>query len=310
MRELVIFTIKQQISIRGSRYLYSNPMTTVAQPQPASINTRALAWTIGIHILILLLCLLVKYSAPPEAPPVEELGMEVNLGTSEDGWGLDQPEEPGDPAETTPTIASLASGATADDFDPVRADEVDAPEIPPTTAASRNPRVQQPSPNNRAARTDRPTERVAAPAATPPRNPRYVYPGSTGPGGNGGQTTTPGGSEGNTTGPGDRGVPGGTPGASNYEGSPGRGTGGIGHNLSGRRVIAPPLEAAFREGGKVYVRVTVDRSGKILSSSIKAPSAELRRITEEKLRQVRFNAAPDAPEEQFGTITFVFKTRS
>ncbi len=281
-------------------------MTTVAQPQP-SVSPRALAWTIGIHVLILLLCLLVKYSTPPEAPPVEELGMEVNLGTSEDGWGLDQPEEPGDPAEASPTIASLAGGATADDLDPVRADEADAPEIQPTTAATRSSRTQQ-TPRTTASTTvqqppnNRPT--------TAQQRPRYVYTGSTAPGGNGGQTTMPGGAEGNTTGNGDRGVPGGTPGASNYEGSPGRGTGGIGHDLSGRRVIAPPLEAAFREGGKVYVRVTVDRSGKILSSTIKAPSAELRRITEDKVRQVRFNAAPDAPEEQFGTITFVFKTRS
>ena len=285
-------------------------MMTVAQQQP-SINPKALAWTICIHVLILLLCLLVKYSTPPEAPPVEELGMEVNLGTSEDGWGVDQPEEPGDPAEATPTIASLAGGATADDFDPIRADEADAPDIPPTTAAARNPRTQRPSPNNRTTTADRPTERVAAPANTPPRNPRYVYSGSTGPGGNGGQTTTPSGSEGNTTGSGDRGVPGGTPGSSNYEGSPGRGTGGIGHNLSGRRVIAPPMEAVFREGGKVVVRVTVNRAGSIVSQRIQsASSAELRRVALEKMSQVRFNAAPDAPEEQFGTITFVFKTRS
>lgn len=284
-----------------------NLLVTYATPSQASINPRALAWTFGIHALILLLCLLVKYSTPPEAPPVEELGMEVNLGTSEDGWGLDQPEEPGDPADASPTIASLAGGATTDDLDPLRADEADAPEIPPATAATRNPRTQQTPRTNAAtavqqSSNNRPT--------TVQQRPRYVYAGGTGPGGNGAQTTTPAGSEGNTTGNGDRGVPGGTPGASNYEGSPGRGTGGIGHNLSGRRVIAPPLEAAFREGGKVYVRVTVDRSGKILSSSIKAPSAQLRRITEEKLRQVRFNAAPDAPEEQFGTITFVFKTRS
>lgn len=280
-----------------------------ASPTAPGINPKALAWTVGIHVLILLLCLLVKYSTPPQAPPMEELGMEVNLGTSEDGWGTDQPEEPGDPAEASPSIASLAGGATAEDLDPLRADEADAPEIPPATKPTWTPSEQRPTPATATSRNT-PIRQTSTAPTTTPRNPRYVYSGSTGPGGNGGQTSTPGGAEGNTTGSGDRGVPGGTPGASNYEGSPGLGNGGIGHNLSGRRVIAPPLEAAFREGGKVYVRVTVDRSGKILSSSIKAPSAELRRITEEKIRQVRFNAAPDAPEEQFGTITFVFKTRS
>ena len=283
---------------------------TYATPSQPSINPRAFAWTVGIHLLILLLCLLVKYSSPPEAPPMEELGMEVNLGTSEDGWGIDQPEEPGDPADASPTVASLAGGATTDHSDMLRADEADAPEIPPTTATARRPRTERPN-NTRpttTTNTQRPTSNTPTPAT---RNPRYVYSGGTGPGGNGGQTTTAGGAEGNTSGPGDRGVPGGTPGASNYEGSPGRGTGGIGHTLSGRRVIAPPMEAAFREGGKVVVRVTVNRAGTIVSQRIQsASSAELRRVALEKMSQVRFNAAPDAPEEQFGTITFVFKTRS
>ena len=280
-----------------------------ATPPTPGINSRALAWTVGIHILILLLCLLVKYSAPPEAPPMEELGMEVNLGTSEDGWGTEQPEEPGDPADASPTIASLAGGATADDIEPLRADEADAPEVPPATTPARTRRDQRPTPTStRATSVQQPSNNRPT---TVQQRPRYVYTGGTGPGGNGGQTTTPGGAEGNTSGSGDRGVPGGTPGASNYEGSPGQGTGGIGHTLSGRRVIAPPMEAMFREGGKVVVRVTVNRAGTIVSQRIQsASSAELRRVALEKMGQVRFNASPDAPEEQFGTITFVFKTRS
>jgi TonB family protein len=138
-----------------------------------------------------------------------------------------------------------------------------------------------------------------------------VYPGSNGKGGNSAAANMPGTSEGNTFGNGDRGVPHGTPGATNYTGSPGSGTGGISYNLSGRTMVAfPPKEAQFRTGGRVVVRVTVARSGSITNTQIKSSTnSELNSIALRKVQQVRFNASETAPEEQFGDITFVFKTR-
>jgi len=284
-------------------------MPAVTAQQPKSINTRAVLWTVGVHVIILLLCLVWRYTLPPA--PVEELGMEVNLGTSPDGSGDDQPEEPGDPADATPMSAAAAAASPAEDVsvESLTA-EPDAPEVAPPRPRTTQRPSERPVSESRTTRNT-PENRATNAASTQPQRPRYTYPGSNGPGGNGAQSVRTGTSEGNTTGPGDRGANGGTTGADNYEGSPGRGTGGVGHTLSGRTIIAPPMEAAFREGGRVVVRVTVNRSGGIVSHSVeRASSAELRRVALEKLGRVRFTAKPDAPEEQFGTITFVFKTRS
>jgi outer membrane biosynthesis protein TonB len=144
----------------------------------------------------------------------------------------------------------------------------------------------------------------------PVQKPRYVFSGSAGRGGNRAAANMPGTNEGNTHGNGDRGVPGGTPGAANYTGIPGRGN-GISHTLSGRSIVAfPPPDADFREGGKVVIRITVNREGAIVNKTVKsATNAEIRAIALRKVDKVKFNKSENAPEEQFGDITFVFKTR-
>ncbi len=116
-------------------------------------------------------------------------------------------------------------------------------------------------------------------------------------------------SEGNTTGPGDRGVPGGTPGSTNYTGSPGNGKGGISTSLSGRQISPDRFEASFHEGGTVKIRVTVDRNGNIVAKSVvSSPSAELSKLAMQKLAQAKFSPSSDAQPQQFGTVTIVFKT--
>jgi TonB family protein len=242
------------------------------------------------------------------------MGMEVNLGTSDNGSGDDQPMSVDDPSEAV-AINSRQTVTRADDAlrDMERTDDNDAPEVPPT----RPVRTTGVTPRQVAPRTVRSTPVAEhTTASTAPvrqeQRPRFIYPGSTGRGGNGAQASAGGTSEGNTTGSGDRGVPHGTPGATNYTGSPGPGTGGISHTISGRSIVAfPPKEAEFREGGRVVVRVTVNRDGAIVSRQVVSSSnAELRRIALDKVSKVKFNRSDDSPAEQFGNITFVFKTRS
>jgi outer membrane biosynthesis protein TonB len=139
--------------------------------------------------------------------------------------------------------------------------------------------------------------------------PKYVYHGSNGPGGNSAITNAAGGNEGNTSGEGDRGVVGGTRGASNYVGSPGNGTGGISHTLSGRDISPKQFVAEFHEGGKVVIKVTVDRAGNIVNKTVKSsPSVTLSNLALQKLSQAKFTANNDAAPQQFGEITIVFKT--
>jgi hypothetical protein len=277
-------------------------MTATEQP----INIKATAWTIGIHLLLLLLLIYWKYSLPVN-PPVEELGMEVNLGTSDEGSGTDQPmvvDAPaaGSAAATPRSAAQQQSEAK----DLLRSDDPDAPAVAPATAANTTT-----SNSRQATRTSSRDARQANANSTRQPQPRYVYQGSTGRGGNNAASNQPGTSEGNTTGTGDRGVPGGTPGSPNYTGSPGSGTGGISHTLSGRDISPKQFTAEFNQGGKVVVRVTVNREGQIISKEVRsAPSSALRAIALQKLAQAKFSKNPDAAPEQIGDITFVFKTRS
>ena len=276
--------------------------TTTEQPY----NGRAIGWTVGVHALLLLLFFFFKYSLPTQETPIAELGMEVNLGTSDDGSGDDQPMSVEDPAPNTPSSAYRSVAQQSSESNEMEtSDEADAPAInnpnPNRNTNRNNTRVTTPTRNNQNA-ADNNTAR--------PRQPRYVYNGATGTGGNRASENHPGTSEGNTTGNGDRGVPGGTPGADNYTGSPGPGTGGIGHNLSGRNINPRQFSAEFREGGKVVVRVTVNRAGPIVSKTIKtSPSAQLSQIAMQKLSQARFDAKPDAAPEQIGEVTFNFKAR-
>lgn len=276
-----------------------------------TINTKALAWTAGIHALLILLFVFVHYTVPASVP-AEELGMEVNLGTSDEGSGTEQPMDMDDPAPDAANANRTSNNVSEDGSRSLLdSDEPDAPEVRNAPATSPNNRnLNQRIPNNRNRNTPN-TNTAAQQQRQQQQRPRYVYNGGTGRGGNSASANAPGGSEGNTSGTGDRGVPGGTPGATNYEGSPRPGTGGINHTLSGRSIFAPPMQADFREGGKVVVRVTVNREGSIVNKQvISSTNAELRSIALQKLSKVRFNKSTSAPEEQFGTITFVFKTRS
>jgi len=275
-----------------------------------NVRMKAWGWTIGIHAILLLLLFLIKYTVPT-VMPAEELGMEVNLGTDENGSGDDQPMDMEDPAATASIHNSnRAPSASSSEKELMESNDKDAPVIKRTTATTHNAR-QHNTNSTTATNTNNATTVNTQQTTQQVQKPRYVYDGANGRGGNSATSNHAGTSEGNTTGNGDRGVPGGTPGAANYEGSPGNGTGGISHTLSGREISPKRFSAEFNEGGKVVIRIKVDRNGAIISKSIKSsPSAALSRIALQKLSEAKFNASPNAAPEQFGEITIVFKTRS
>lgn len=284
----------------------------MSQQNEQTFNVKAAAWTVGVHVVLLLLFILFKYSVPATAAPVVDMGMEVNLGTSDNGSGTDQPMDVEDPAAAANSNAARTTTRQAqENKELLNTDDPDAPAVKNTPSTNK----QASHTNEQATTRNRNnTSQPQAPAAhtQQQQRPRYVYNGGTGRGGNSADANAPGSSEGNTTGNGDRGVPGGTPGASNYTGTPGSGNGGISHNLAHRNIIAfPAPDADFKEGGRVVIRITVNKAGNIINKQIvSASNAELRAIALRKVDKVRFNKSDDAPEEQFGNITFVFKTRS
>lgn len=274
-------------------------------------NTKALLWTVGIHVLLLITFLLLKYTLPAQ-PVVAEDGMEVNLGTSENGYGNDQPELPDDPAAVAASASSASSSDNSSEKDIQTSDDADAPSVAmPKPSPARRPNPQPVTRPVAARNNARANTNSTIPANTPPQSPRYVYPGSTGKGGNSAQNNRPGGNEGIGQGDGDMGVPGGTPGASNYSGVPGSGGGtAITSSISGRSIVSrPDPKAEFREGGRVVIRVTVNREGSITDSRVvSAANATIRALALKKLQGVRFNKSTAAPAEQFGNITFEFRT--
>ncbi|GAA4467308.1 hypothetical protein GCM10023093_22980 [Nemorincola caseinilytica] len=258
--------------------------------QPA-VNNKALAWSIGIHALLLLLFFFFSYTIPTVQTTDIGGGLEVNLGTSEDGSGTDQPMSRKDPAEYQATVVYKTTAARSSvPQNIMQTDQGDAPAV--ENMSKKNGR-------------DNATEAGAA-----RQSPRYTYAGDRGEGGNSAQQDMAGKSEGNTTGSGDRGVPSGTPGAENYTGTPGNGTGGIGHTLSGRHIYPDKFEAEFSESGKVVIHVTVDRNGNIVDKRVKSSSgAHLTRIALEKLSAAKFSKSDGSEPQQFGDVTIIFKTR-
>jgi len=265
------------------------------QQQQAQINGKALAWTVGVHALLFLLFILLHYDIINPPPPVDVGGgLEVNLGTSDNGSGNDQPMSTKAPAPYQATVVFKAAAAKSSiPKDIVRSEQADAPEVNNTTTKARGTEAAKEKPK-----------------AKPEEKPKYTYAGDNGPGGNSAAQDRKGTSEGNTSGPGDRGVPGGTPGAANYSGIPGNGTGGIGHTLTGRTISPDKFEAEFHESGKVVIHVTVDRNGEIVNKFVKSSSSpQLTRLALEKLNNARFSKSEGPEPQQFGDVTIIFKTR-
>ena len=258
---------------------------TVAQPQQPAINPKALTWTILVHALLLLLFFIWRYTIPVMNVDTGT-GLEVNLGSSDNGSGTDQPQ-----SKDNPSVVYKNADMKSD--------------LPKNMLQSTD--ASDPSLNNPGK-----TKNIAGVApgkdnAQVKPVPKSVFTGTKN-GGNNALQNTPGSNEGNTTGPGDRGVPGGTPGAPNYTGVPG--TGGIGHTLSGREITPKRLEAEFREGGKVVIHVTVDRDGNIVNKFVKSSSnAALTKIALEKLAKAKFSKSTSSEPQQFGDVTIIFKTR-
>lgn len=95
----------------------------------------------------------------------------------------------------------------------------------------------------------------------------------------------------------------------------GNGSGdGIGSfDLKGRTVARKPkVEENSRETGRVVVSVVVDRTGKVIKATPgQKGTTTLSPVLLEKAKngalETRFSAKPDGPEEQYGSITFVFR---
>ena len=237
----------------------------------------AVAGTIIVHALIVLVLFLMAFRTPLPLPGEE--GVEVDLGMMNQGMGNIQPEKPAIPQAAQPQQQKNNSKE-----DIVTQNDEEAPAIE--------------KPKNAKPKQEKPAEQPK-----PTVNSRAIYRGSNNP--------QAGGSEGITGQPGDQGNPNGLAGVRQYEGNGGRGN-GAGYDLGGRgaKSLHRP-DDDFSEEGKIVVDIWVNRAGQVVRAEV-APkgtdiiNSAMRQKAIQAAKRSTFAADSEAPEEQHGTITYTF----
>ncbi len=237
----------------------------------------AVAGTIVVHALAVLVLLLMAFRTPLPLPGEE--GVEVDLGMMDQGMGNIQPEKPAVPQAAQPKQQPSQS---KEDIATQNDEEAPALEKPKNT---------------------KPKEEKPAEEPKPTVNQRALFKGNNDP--------QAGGSEGVTGQPGDQGNPNGLAGIKQYEGNGGKGN-GTGYDLGGRgaKSLHRPNDD-FSEEGIIVVDIWVDRSGHVTRAEVAQKgttviNGDMRNKAKQAALRSSFAADPDAPEEQHGTITYTF----
>lgn len=273
--------------------------------------------------LLLLLTLLIVFITPlPPYPEGGGGGIGVNFGTALDGEGDVQPEEYY-PIETTvitsSTNQSVNNSTTVSNSDKIITQDIeDAPSVATSDKPNKNkdikPEIEQTK-----------TIKIAEPVV----NPLAVY-----------KKKTQGLSEGETKGTGDQGDPLGSTNVKTHQGVPGYGQGGSGtgsgigsgsgsgvgsgsgsgsgngngvsFSLKGRKFLElKKPDYTIQDQGKVVVKIVVNQDGNVVSATpgqqgSTTTNQDLYKLAEFAAMRSKFDKNPDAPEQQQGTITYIF----
>jgi len=248
--------------------------------------------TILFHILLVVLFLISGLEM--ELPRPEE-GILLNFGNSEVGSGKVQPDNP-NPSEIpnpepTPTEAVTPPVETQESQ--LTQDHIETVEAPKET----NP-VEETKPKE-----DPVEEEPKEPTLDP--NLQDILNRTREMGG--------GGSEGNDDRKGDKGKLEGSKEGGSYTGN-GTGNGGNGDYKLGGRVALSKIKPDYEcdETGTVVVRIKVDKTGKTLDADLQLKGTTnsascLVAKAIQAAKKTRWEAKPDAPEVQYGTITYRFQ---
>ncbi|SFW23976.1 cell envelope integrity protein TolA [Chitinophaga sancti] len=284
-------------------------------------NIKAVGVTIAVHALVLLALILGGFSAPPPLPN-QDLGMEVNLGTSDDGMGDEQPLNPNPPSAdaanaSTPQNEPVPSQDNSTQEDIATQDKEDAPEVNKPEKPVEKPKEVAKNLDSKPAKTTKKTSENNPVAVEKPKTAKAVFGGGTFTGNNSGNNANGSNNstgEGNTGKPGDRGQINGDPNASGYTGG-GLGGGKSDFRLNGRSLISRPnLTYDGDESGYVAVNIKVDRSGNVIEAthSLKGSTLSNPRNIATAIRgakELKYNVNADAPDIQYATIRFFFKVQ-
>ena len=231
------------------------------------MNNRIISGIITAIIMAVVVAVLLAFGYDPPDPPIPEEGVEVNLGDSDYGMG--------DDAQPASTAAATQAPST------------------PNQVATQH---AEPTPNIGASTSEGNTVKPVAEqpkevVKEPEINKNALFTGRR-------NRQSGDGSQGIAGGTGDQGKPNGNPNSNNYTGN-GGGNGDF--SLAGRsNVTLPKPQYNSNQQGRV-TRAEYEPKGSSTTDGdlvAKAIAAA---------RKARFNADPSAPEEQKGTITYIFK---
>lgn len=243
---------------------------------------------VSVLIHVLLIIIFVFFGLKYMIPPPEEEGITINFGTTDMGMQSENPTTPSEQTENTPSEINpeTPTPVEAIEEDIITQDTEEAPSIDEKKEQKKEEPVvvkEEPKPdkNLSEAMNKWNTNKNQA-----------------------------GGGDGTTDKAGDQGDINGDPNSNSYQG------GGKGNatqfSLAGRSLMSSPtIKDNSQEEGKVVVDIIVDKYGKVLRATPGArgsttTNSQLYKKAKDAAMQTKFNANPDAAEEQKGTMTFIF----
>lgn len=242
--------------------------------------------TLLFHLVLFLLFLFVGMSYPDPPPPEE--GITINFGTSDEGMGEEQPEEPTVESENQTQDNEVSETTTASN---VAEENVVTQNTTETinVNASENTIVE-----SETVVEEQSTSQNLSDALNAFNN----------------SASSSNANEGNAGNPGDQGSLEGDPNSNNHTGA-GIGN-GVSYSLAGRNLISTPkINDDSQEQGKVVVDIVVDKTGKVIKATpggrgSTTTSPLLYKKALEAALKTKFNANPDLVADQKGQMTFVF----
>lgn len=266
-------------------------------------NIKAFTITSVITVVLFLIFFYVQYEKPLAPEPLNNEGIEVNLGNSETGYGDIPPQAPGASAEKAASQSAPIKNQSAEPIQPI---ENSSEEDIVVNNKKKSTSANKPIVNSK---------------TIPTPTPKAIFKAnnSKGPGGNHADSYNSVRNQGIAGGKGDQGNPNGNPNSDSYTGNASSGNGGMGgvairNGLNGRRITRlPSFEDDFNENAKVAVDITVDPLGNVLSASINpkgttTTNGNIRNIALRKAKSIKLS--PSNSEVQSGTLIFNFKLHS
>lgn len=280
---------------------------------------KGIAGSAIFHGALFLMMAFFVFTVPP--PPETEEGILVNFGTDETGLGMIEPSPPDVPVEAAPLPASQPKNQVEDEPLLTQNDE-EAPEVKKVDPeaekrklekieADRKLREQAEAERIRRQQEEAERKRIEAEQqriADITARTKNALANSK----NSGTSST---SEGITGGTGNQGVPTGSVDSKVRGDGSGLGDKGVSYEL-GRRGAQklPEPKYDYQEEGRVVVEVSVDRQGKVVQAIPGTKGSTilddyLLRVAKEAALSAQFEADPNAPVTQKGTITYNFKLK-